>query len=136
MFGDARGVVEAPNLSAGTLSLIGWLTLLMKGEPQPIVMLEEPELGLTPRSTKAIYEAMCAATTADEPTQLLVASHSPRILHWAAGDYGLDRVYVVTPGDGAAETTTYQVHFDQGGFGHDPQRAMGVEIANQVMHGF
>jgi AAA domain, putative AbiEii toxin, Type IV TA system len=134
---DSRGVVEAPNLSAGTLGLIGWLTLLRRGDRQPVVMLEEPELGLTPRSTKAIYDAMAAASTSTEPrTQLLVASHSPFILNWAGLDYGTDKVYVLSAREGAGEIATYESVLEQPGHGVKFDRAMGVEQANQVMHGF
>src|SRR5262249_14836438 len=94
-FADSRGLVEAPNLSAGTLSLIGWLTLLMRGDRQPLMMLEEPELGLTPRSTQAVYQAAREVVTSPtERSQLLISSHSPRVLSWAALDCGVDHVFV------------------------------------------
>ena len=137
-FDDSRGVVEAPNLSAGTLSLIGWLTLLYRADRQPVVMLEEPELGLTPRSTKAIYDAMRAASASTDATrtQLLVSSHSPRILNWASLDYGNDSVYVLRAGAGAAEIATYASTLEVPGYGVDLNRAMGVDLANQMMDGF
>lgn len=135
-FSDARGVVEAPNLSAGTLSLIGWITLLRRGDRQPLLLLEEPELGLTPRSTRAIHEAALeASTSATEKSQLLIASHSPRLLAWAAEDFGPDRVYVIAPRQGAAEISTYEeAPREEPGF--SLARAVGVDAANQVMHGF
>jgi predicted ATPase len=74
-FEDSRGVVEAPNLSAGTLSLIGWLTLLMRGDRQPLLMLEEPELGLTPRSTQAVYDAAREATTSEVGREVSTPYH-------------------------------------------------------------
>ncbi len=136
-FSDSRGVVEAPNLSAGTLSLIGWLTLLQRGDRQPVLMLEEPELGLTPRSTKAVYDAAReAATSAKEPSQLLISSHSPHVLNWAAADYGPDHAYVIVPRAGVAEVSTYEQALEAQGLGIDFTRAMSTETANQIMHGF
>jgi hypothetical protein len=126
-----------PNLSAGTLSLIGWLTLLMRGDRQPVMMLEEPELGLTPRSTQAVYEAAReAATSSTERSQLLLTSHSPRVLSWAASDWGTDQVYVVEPSGGAASVVTYKDALSRPGIGIDFTRAMSIETANQIMHGF
>jgi predicted ATPase len=136
-FSDSRGLVEAPNLSAGTLSLIGWLTLLMRGDRQPLMMLEEPELGLTPRSTRAVYDAareVVASTT--EGTQLLISSHSPHVLSWAATDFGADHVSVIEPEEGAAQILSYDTLLERPGLGIDFARAMSVEVANQVMHGF
>jgi hypothetical protein len=135
-FSDSRGAVEAPNLSAGTLSLIGWITLLRRGDRQPVLLLEEPELGLTPRSAHAIYEAALAASgDPDERSQLLIASHSPALLSWVASDCGPDRAYIFRAAEGAAEALTYeQVPTDGAGF--ELARAVGVDAANQVMHGF
>jgi predicted ATPase len=136
-FSDSRGLVEAPNLSAGTLSLIGWLTLLMRGDRQPLMMLEEPELGLTPRSTQAVYAAAREVVTSPgESTQLLISSHSPRVLSWAATDCGMDHVFVVDPEEGAANVLNYETLLKRPDIGIDFTRAMSVETANQVMHGF
>jgi predicted ATPase len=80
-FTDSRGVVEAPNLSAGTLSLIGWLTLLIRGDRQPVLMLEEPELGLPPRSTRAVYDAALRAALAAQTKMVsgFGVSTTPRV---------------------------------------------------------
>ena len=130
--------MEAPNLSAGTLSLIGWLTILYRADPQPVVMLEEPELGLTPRAAEAIYDAMQAASApaGATRTQLLVSSHSPRILHWANRDLGHGSVYILRAGDGAAEVATYESMLENPGYGFKLNRAAGVDLANQMMDGF
>jgi hypothetical protein len=136
-FADSRGLVEAPNLSAGTLNLIGWLSLLIPTDRHPVLMLEEPELGLTPRSTKAVYDAaLRAAQTTDDGTELLISSHSPSILAWAHSEYDGNNAYIMTPGDGACEVITYAERVEQGEFGVDLNRAMGVDMANQIMHGF
>lgn len=137
LFSDSRGAVEAPNLSAGTLSLIGWITLLSQSGRQPIMMLEEPELGLTPRSTGAVYRAAADAVRGgDQSTQILITSHSPSVVTWIAEDFGQDAVYVLRPSEGACSPETYARSLDDK---HDPPRlarAMAVDLANQVMHGF
>lgn len=136
-FSDSRELVEAPNLSAGTLSLIGWLTLLMRGDRQPLMMLEEPELGLTPRSTQAVYDAAReVVTSATDRSQLMISSHSPRVLCWAATDFGTDQVFVIEPEHGAAQVLTYEALLARPELGIDFARAMSVETANQAMHGF
>jgi hypothetical protein len=47
-FSDQRGSVVAPNLSDGTLSMIGLVTLAMAPGRPEILCIEEPENGLTP----------------------------------------------------------------------------------------
>lgn len=131
VFDDPRGLVEAPNLSTGTLNLIGWLSLLLVGDRQPVLMLEEPELGLTPRSTRAIYQAICAAR---DNTQVLVSTHSPSLMSWFGSDYGLDDVYLISPAGGEAAVTTYADAVDSATL--DFGEATAVNQANQVMHGF
>lgn len=136
-FDDARGVVEAPNLSAGTLSLIGWLTLLLRDDRQPVLMLEEPEVGLTPRSVRVVYEAARSAAIDDlDRSQVLLTSHSPSLLSWFARDEGMDRPVVMRPQGGTASVETYEEALQREGLELGFDRAMAVETANQVMHGF
>jgi hypothetical protein len=48
VFSDSRGTIPAANLSDGTLSLIGLMTLLLSPGKPAVICLEEPENGLTP----------------------------------------------------------------------------------------
>ncbi len=79
-FSDARGVVNAPRLSSGTLTLIGFITLLVGPSLGDVVCLEEPENGLTPDSISSLYNTITTAVTAESPTQVILSSHSPYVL--------------------------------------------------------
>jgi predicted ATPase len=81
-FSDPRGLVPGVNLSDGTLTLIGTLVLLLSPSRPPVLFLEEPENGLTPRSTRAIYDAILVATApgAEPRSQILLSSHSPFVV--------------------------------------------------------
>jgi predicted ATPase len=109
-FSDRRGTVPAANLSDGTLSLIGALTLLLSTSRPPVLFLEEPENGLTPRSTKAIYEAVVAASGSEaEPrTQILISSHSPFVIVEAWNGDERDFIYQVKVNNGTALVRPYR----------------------------
>lgn len=79
-FTDSRGVVNAPRLSSGTLTLIGFVTLLGGPSLGDVVCLEEPENGLTPASIESLYTSLTDAVTSDSATQVIMSSHSPYVL--------------------------------------------------------
>jgi predicted ATPase len=140
-FKDDRGVVPATNLSDGTLSLIGVLTLLMSPSRPPILLLEEPENGLTPRSTRAIYEAVVAAAgeSAEPRTQVLISSHSPFVIEVAwNGDPRF--IYQVKADEGRAVVRPFSEAIKEGGafLGKvkGQRRELGLRTADEVMDGY
>ncbi len=72
----------ATRLSDGTLRYLCLLAILMHPEPPPLVVIEEPELGLHPDVIPHVAELLSAAS---ERMQLLVTTHS-RMLVDAFGD--------------------------------------------------
>jgi predicted ATPase len=142
-FGDSRGIVPAANLSDGTLSLIGLLVLLMNPDRPPILCLEEPENGLTPRATRAIYEAILRAASAGSPevaSQLLVSSHSPFVICEAWNGEERDFIYQVKPEDGQAVIRPFAQVIEEHGIHlrkQDGERTgLGLTTANEVMAGY
>lgn len=79
-FSDGRGVVNAPRLSSGTLSLIGFVSLLAGPTLGDVVCLEEPENGLTPDSIESLYNAISDSVRSGSKTQVIMSSHSPYVL--------------------------------------------------------
>lgn len=108
-FDDDRGVVAAANLSQGTLSLIGILTLLLSPTRPPVLILEEPENGLTPRSTRVVYETIVdiSKTGASPETQVLISSHSPFVIVEAWNGNERDFIYKVKVIDGGSSVKTF-----------------------------
>lgn len=73
--GDYR--IPATRLSDGTLRYLCLLAILCNPEPQPLICLEEPELGLHPDLLSGIVEMIRECS---ERTQLIVTTHSETIV--------------------------------------------------------
>ncbi len=142
-FSDSRGIVFAANLSDGTLSLIGLLVLLTNPDRPPILCLEEPENGLTPRATRAVYEAVVSAAQATEPevaSQVLISSHSPFVICEAWNGEERDFIYQVKPEAGHSLIRPFrqiideqQIHLRKE---HGKRSGLGLNVANEVMAGY
>lgn len=141
-FSDQRGVVPAVNLSDGTLSVIGTLVLLLSPSRPPVLFLEEPENGLTPRSTKAIYDSLIDATRlgAEPRSQILLSSHSPFVICNAWNGDERDFIYQVKVKDGASLVRPFaqivkdeeiQLRKSEG-----KRRDLGLEVASQILDGY
>ena len=142
-FGDARGIVPAANLSDGTLSLIDLLVLLMNPDRPPILCLEEPENGLTPRATRAVYEAVVEAVNAKTPevaSQALISSHSPFVICEAWNGDERDFIYQVKPEAGQSLirpiTQVISEHEIQLGKKDGERSHLSLNTANEVMAGY
>lgn len=82
-FGDNRGIVPSVRLSDGLLLFLGLMVLLYSPNRPPVMLIEEPENGLTPTALKAFYQAVRERATsgsANERSQVLISSHSPFII--------------------------------------------------------
>lgn len=91
-----RGLSEpltSADLSDGTLRLLGWLVLALGPNPPPLMCIDEPELGLHPRTLPILAGAFRRAA---ERTQLLIATHSPYFL----SQFELDEIAVMRREDG------------------------------------
>jgi predicted ATPase len=67
-------------LSTGTLRIVALLALLRHPEPPPLIVIEEIENGLDPRSVHLIIEEMRSAIE-DGKTQIIMTTHSPYLLN-------------------------------------------------------
>lgn len=80
---EGSGVeISAERLSDGTLRFLFLLAILLQPEPPPMIVIEEPELGLHP---DVIPKLAALLIEASERTQLVVTTHS-RMLIDALGD--------------------------------------------------
>ena len=66
-------------LSSGTLRLLALLALLRHPKPPPLILVEELENGLDPRSIHLVVEEMRNAVL-DGVTQIILTTHSPYLL--------------------------------------------------------
>jgi len=87
--------VPAHRLSDGTLRYLCLLAILLDASPAPLIVIEEPELGLHPDVLPTLRDLMVAAS---ERTQLIVTTHSTQLVD-AMTDYA-DSVLVCDKKDG------------------------------------
>jgi predicted ATPase len=125
-FRDSRGPIPAPQLSDGTLNLIGLTAILRSPRQFRFLCLEEPEIGLTPRSIEHLVRIIAEGPTplGIQQPQVMITTHSPYLVsglldHFSAtnrrgdlaivvisNDPDLDRT-VAEPLEGAAEAYGY-----------------------------
>ena len=70
---DNNRTIPATRLSDGTLHYLCLLAILLHPEPPPLVVIEEPELGLHPDLLPTLGDLLLAAS---ERSQLIVTTHS------------------------------------------------------------
>ena len=70
---DNNRTIPATRLSDGTLRYLCLLAILLHPEPPPLVVIEEPELGLHPDLLPTLSDLLLAAS---ERSQLIVTTHS------------------------------------------------------------
>lgn len=102
-YSDARGVMPAVRLSSGMLSYIGLITLVSTSNRPPVLMIEEPENGMTPQAIESFYEAARSLATRDNPeerSQILLSSHSPFVICAAWNGEDRDFIYQAKITDG------------------------------------
>lgn len=88
-------VLGPESLSDGTLRLICLATLLLRPDPQPLIILDEPELGLHPF---ALVQLAGMLRSASQRSQVVVATQSvPLVDH-----LNLDDIIIVDRADGAS----------------------------------
>ncbi len=103
-FNDTRGNVPGANLSDGTLTVLGLTTLLLSPSRPPVMCIEEPENGLTPKATAALYETIkeVSGGSIGGSSQVLISSHSPFVICEAWNGEEREFIYQVEPNGGTA----------------------------------
>ena len=82
-FEDNRRTVAAVRLSDGLLLFLGLMVLTYSSNRPPVMLIEEPENGLTPTALKSFYKAVRELAFAKDPakrSQILISSHSPFVI--------------------------------------------------------
>lgn len=74
---ESAGSMPATRLSDGTLRYLMLLTLLCDPNPPPLLVLEEPELGLHPDLLPTLATLLVDAS---QRTQLIVTTHAPTLV--------------------------------------------------------
>jgi predicted ATPase len=83
VFSDGRGTVPGVRLSDGVRLFVGLMVLIYSPNRPSVMLIEEPENGLTPTALKTFYKAARQLAFPENPalaSQILISSHSPFII--------------------------------------------------------
>jgi predicted ATPase len=141
---DQRGVVPAVRLSSGLLSFIGLMVVIFGPGQNPLLMIEEPENGLTPAAVKAFYGAITsyiANPHLDSCSQIMISSHSPFVICEAWNGDDRDFIHRVEVKNGSTLIRKFSDVVTDNGIHlrKDPEKGrvlMGLKNAEDVMSGF
>lgn len=139
-FSDTRRLTQAPNVSAGTLLLIGLTTLLLMPSRPRIACIEEPENGLTPDSIRVFYKTLKDYSEVDSPfakCQFFLSSHSPFIVvdAWNQDDRAF--IWRLRLDQGSTVAENLKVLLDSGTSGAVLRQdgKLGLKTAEELMCG-
>jgi predicted ATPase len=143
-FDDSRGVVTAVRLSDGLLLFVGLMVLTYSPNRPPVMLIEEPENGLTPTSLKRFYQAIRGLAFAPDQTkrsQILLSSHSPFVICEAWNGEDRDFIYQVKTERGQAVVRKFSEAVENQGIvlGRDEQHertVLGLRNAEELMAGY
>jgi predicted ATPase len=143
-FEDERGTVAAVRLSDGMLLLIGLMVLTYSPNRPPVMLIEEPENGLTPTALKSFYHAIRQLATATDPSkrsQVLISSHSPFVICEAWNGDDRDFIHQVKIEGGHAIVRKFSEAVQQQGIklGRDDagnRTVLGLRNAEELMAGY
>jgi predicted ATPase len=143
-FSDQRQTINAARLSDGQRLAVGLMTLVYAPNRAPILMLEEPENGLTATVQRVFYKAirsLALAEVASDRSQVLISSHSPFILCEAWNGEDRDFIHQVKIDEGRAVVKPFSAVVSELGIhlAKDKQSnrtVLGLSNAEQIMSGY
>ncbi len=143
-YSDARQLVPASRLSAGTLTFVGLVALVATSQRPPVLMIEEPENGLTPQAIEQFYKAVRELALHEDETkrsQVLMSSHSPFVICEAWNGEDRDFVYQVKVDSGRALVRKFSEVVSAHGIQlskskHEGRTILGLANAKEVMSGY
>ncbi len=143
-YSDARQLVPSVRLSSGTLIYLGLITLVSTSNRPPVMMIEEPENGLTPQAVKLFYAAVRGLANHEVPeqrSQVLISSHSPYVICEAWNGEDRDFIHQAKVVNGRAQIRNFGtvvaeqgIHLRKDKIGG--RTILGLVNAEEVMAGY
>ena len=135
-FRAQRGYIAAPDMSDGTMFTLGMLCIINAPQKPDILCIEEPETGLHPCRLRWLFEkfvALAYTPAGQEPTQVLLTTHSPSYVDLFKDM--LPSVQVVEQREGRAKITPLpeilqRLHISQG-----KEEGIGYQWATGLFEG-
>jgi len=143
-FDDERGTVPSVRISHGLLLFLGLMVLVYSPSRPSVMLMEEPENGLTPTALKEFYKAVRELAYREDTaqrSQVLISSHSPFIICEAWNGDDREFIHQVKIEDGRAVIRKFseaikeqeiQLQKDKSG----ERTILGLRTAELVMSGY
>lgn len=143
-YSDARQLIPSVRLSSGTLNYLGLITLVATPNRPPLLMIEEPENGLTPQAVRSFYEAVRSLAhreDSEQRSQVLLSSHSPFVICEAWNGEDRNFIYQVKVLDGQALIRKFEQVITEEGIHlrkdkEGERTILGLATAEEVMSGY
>lgn len=143
-FEDNRGTVSSVRLSDGLLLFLGLMVLTYSPNRPPVMLIEEPENGLTPTALKCFYKAVRGLAFAEDQagrSQILISSHSPFIICEAWNGEDRDFIHQVKIENGQAVVRKFtdaikEQHIVLGKDDQGNRTILGLRNAEELMSGY
>jgi predicted ATPase len=143
-FDDNRGTVASVRLSDGLLLFVGLMVLTYSPNRPPVMLIEEPENGLTPTALKYFYKAVRTLAFSKDKmncSQILISSHSPFIICEAWNGEDREFIHQVRIEDGQAVVRKFSDAVAQqkivlGKDDHGKRTVLGLRNAEELMSGY
>lgn len=143
VFSDARAEVPAVRISSGLLLYIGLMVLIYTPNRPPVLMIEEPENGLTPQAISEFYSAVRELAFRNEEgtaSQVLISSHSPFVICEAWNGDDRDFIYQVALNGGYSTVKKFGEALSNTGLSlrktSEGRVELGLRAAELVMSGY
>ncbi len=141
---DQRESIPSVRLSSGMLIYIGLIVLVLTPNRPPVLIIEEPENGLTPQAVKAFYEALRSLAfneNTEQRSQVLLSSHSPFVICEAWNGEDRDFIYQVKVREGQALVRRFSTLIEEQGIqlakDNDGNRTnLSLKNAELIMSGY
>jgi predicted ATPase len=141
-FTDARGTVTAVRISSGLLLYIGLMVLVCSPNRPPVMMIEEPENGLTPEAIAGFYAGVRDLAFREQngqSSQVLISSHSPFVICNAWNGQDREFIHQVKILDGVSLVRKFSDAIKDSGAvlqkSKDGELVIGLKTAAEVMSG-
>jgi len=143
VYSDRRCSVTAVRLSSGMLILIGLIVLVLSPDRPSVLMIEEPENGLTPQAVKVFYRAvrhLAFTEAAGNRSQVLISSHSPFVICEAWNGEDRDFIHQVKVVEGKAQIRKFSDVIREQGIqlsrDNGKRECLGLRNAEEIMSGY
>jgi predicted ATPase len=143
-YSDPRKSVPSVRLSSGILTYLGLVALVSTPSRPPVLMIEEPENGLTPQAVKSFYRAVRSLAHPENTpyrSQVMISSHSPFVICEAWNGEDRDFIFQMKIAGGRSQARKFSeviaAHHIQVAKDDEGKRTiLSLKNAEEIMSGY